>query len=106
MDGRFFPHHFFIKPLISFIFVLLKGGINNMNLNYPIEDKVEFLIACVAEFAKAHSLNKKQAFNYIERYKGLDFIKKHYGVEHAFSFRDVVQHITDYCHRQGGALML
>lgn len=70
MDGRFFPHHFFIKPLISFIFVLLKGGINNMNLNYPIEDKVEFLIACVAEFAKAHSLNKNRHSTILKDTKG------------------------------------
>ena len=70
-----------------------------MNTNYPIADKVEFLIACVSEFAKAHSLKKKQAFNYIERYK-------HYGVEHTFSFNDVIKHITDFCHRQGGALVL
>lgn len=77
-----------------------------MNTNYPIADKVEFLIACVSEFAKAHSLKKKQAFNYIERYKGLEFISKHYGVEHTFSFNDVIKHITDFCHRQGRALVL
>ena len=77
-----------------------------MNTNYPIADKVEFLIACVSEFAKAHSLKKKQAFNYIERYKGLEFISKHYGVEHTFSFNDVIKHITDFCHRQGGALVV
>lgn len=77
-----------------------------MNTNYPIADKVEFLIACVSEFAKVHSLKKKQAFNYIERYKGLEFISKHYGVEHTFSFNDVIKHITDFCHRQGGALVL
>ena len=77
-----------------------------MNTRYPITDKVEFLIACVSEFAKAHSLKKKQAFNYIERYKGLEFITNHFGVEHTFSFRDVVKHITDFCHRQGGALVL
>lgn len=45
-----------------------------MQQNYPLNDQVEFLIACVAEFAKTHSLNKKQAFNYIERYNGLEFI--------------------------------
>ena len=47
-----------------------------MNTNYPIAYKVEFLIACVSEFAKAHSLKKKQAFNYIERYKGLEYFAR------------------------------
>lgn len=77
-----------------------------MQQNYPLNDQVEFLIACVAEFAKTHSLNKKQAFNYIERYNGLEFITQHFGVEHTYSFRDIVKHITDVCHRFGGALVL
>ena len=38
--------------------------------------RINYTVACVSEFAKVHSLKKKQAFNYIERYKGLEFISK------------------------------
>lgn len=65
-----------------------------------IKDKVEYIIAVISEFAAAHSLNTAQAYRYLERFKGIDFVIRFYNVEHTFSFEDV----TAYCHRKGGAL--
>ena len=46
-----------------------------------------------------------QAYRYLERFKGLDFVDKFYEVEHTFSFEDVIEDLTAYCHRKGGALI-
>lgn len=69
------------------------------------KNRVEYIIAIVSDFAKAHSLNTMQAYRYLERFKGLDFIEKFYEVNHTLSFEDVVEDLTSYCHRKGGALV-
>ena len=70
-----------------------------------IEDKVAYLIAVISEFAAKHTLTTPQAYRYLERFKGFDFVNRFYDVEHTFSFEDVVDDLTAYCHRKGGALV-
>ena len=40
---------------------------------YSIDDKIEWFVIFTYEFAKRHKLTLKQAFNYLMRYKGIDF---------------------------------
>ena len=47
----------------------------------------------------------KQAFNYLSRFKGIDFIDRHYDYVHTQSFASMVDDIAEYCHRHGGALV-
>lgn len=68
------------------------------------KDKVAYIIAVISEFAAAHSLSGAQAFRYLERFSGIEFVSKFYNVEHTLSFEDVVKDLTSYCHRKGGAL--
>lgn len=70
-----------------------------------LNDKIAYIIAVISEFASAHSLNSAQAYRYLDRFKGIEFVERFYGVEHTFSFEDVVEDLTEYCHRQGGALV-
>ena len=44
-----------------------------------IEDKVAYLIAVISEFAAKHTLTTPQAYRYLERFKGLDFVNRFYG---------------------------
>lgn len=74
-----------------------------MDLN--VKDKVEYIIIFVQEFSCRHSLTMRQAYNYLRRFRGIDFIDRHYSVAHTQSFRSMVEDITDYCHRQGGLLV-
>ncbi|MDO4181726.1 MAG: DUF3791 domain-containing protein [Bacteroidales bacterium] len=74
-------------------------------MDADIKNKVEYVIAVINEFAAAHSLNTRQAYRYLERFKGLDFVIRFYNVEHTFSFEDVIDDLTAYCHRNGGALV-
>lgn len=63
-----------------------------------------YTVAVVSEFALAHQLTPQEAFRYLERYKGIDFVERHYEVEHTLSFDDVVEDLTVYCQRMGGTL--
>lgn len=73
-------------------------------MEYNIKDKVEYIIALVNEFARTHKLSDSQAYRYLERFKAIDFIDKNYGIAHTQSFKDVVEDMTNFCRRQGGAI--
>jgi hypothetical protein len=72
---------------------------------YPVADKVEYIIALVSEFGKAHSLTDSQAWRYIKRYGGVKLMDEHYGFMHTQSFSDMVADMTVYLNRQGGKLV-
>ena len=59
----------------------------------------------VNEFAAAFSLNSQQAYRYLDRFKGIDFVDRHYDYVHTQSFPSMVADLTEYCHRKGGALV-
>ena len=80
-------------------------GINTFLMDKKNKNRVEYIIAVIGDFAKTHSLTTMQAYRYLERFKGLDFIDKFYEVNHTFSFEDVIDDLTSYCHRKGGALV-
>ena len=69
-----------------------------------IEDKIAYIIAVVNEFAVRFSLNPQQAYRYLNRFKGIDFLDEFYNVEHTLSFDDVVDDLAILCRKKGGAL--
>ena len=69
-----------------------------------IEDKIAYIIAVVNEFAARFSLNPQQAYRYLNRFKGIDFLDEFYNVEHTLSFDDVVDDLAILCRKNGGAL--
>ena len=73
-------------------------------MNKQTKDKIAYIIAVISDFATTHSLTTMQAYRYLERFKGLDFVDRFYEVEHTLPFEDVLKDLTAYCHRKGGAL--
>ena len=71
---------------------------------YNIQDKLEWTVIFVLEFGRQHGLTMKQAFNYLSRFKGIDFIDRNYDYVHTQSFASIVHDLTEYCHRKGGAI--
>lgn len=67
-------------------------------------DIAEYIIIAVNEFAKRHQLTEVQAYRYLKRFMGIAFLEKQYNVIHTLTFEDVVESLTIYCQRQGGAL--
>ena len=74
-------------------------------MEHNIKDKIEWTIIFVWEFGRKYGLTMKQAFNYLSRFKGIDFIDRHYAYVHTQSFASMVDDIAEYCHRHGGTLM-
>lgn len=67
-------------------------------------NRLEYIIALVSDFATIHGIKQKQAFNYLLRFKGLDFLRKHYNVMHTQSFEDSIEALAMVCRRNGGRL--
>jgi hypothetical protein len=69
-----------------------------------IKDKIEYIIAFISEFAKAHSISNQDAYLYLDHYNAIHTLNQHYSIAHTLSFEDVVDTFTNFCRRKGGKL--
>lgn len=67
-------------------------------------NRLEYTVALIADFARAYGIKQRQAFNYLRRFKGLEFLKEHYGVMHTQAFEDSIEDLALVCRRNGGGL--
>lgn len=73
-------------------------------MSKSVLDRINYLVALITEFATFHHISSSQAYEYLQNYKGLDFVEKYYDVEHTLSFDNTVEDLTAYCQRMGGTL--
>ncbi len=71
---------------------------------YSNKDKLDWTMVFIYEFGKRFGLTVKQAFNYLSRFKGIEFIDKHYDYAHIQSFESMIDDIATLCRRMGGEL--
>lgn len=67
-------------------------------------NRLNFTIALIDEFAARYSLGVKQAFNYLNRFEGMQFLCHHYDTLHTLSFDEAIDDLIDVCKRNGGQL--
>ena len=65
---------------------------------------IEYIVACISEFANYHALSLKESFNYLYKFKGISFLKEHYNIEHTLSIEDAVNDLTMICNKNGGSI--
>ena len=92
---------FFLDGKCIFVLNNQKTGII---MSTEIRNKVEYIVVMIAEFAKAKHLTESQAFRYLKRFDAIKFLNEHYGIAHTLRMEDVLNDITDYCRRHGGAI--
>lgn len=69
-----------------------------------IRNRLEYYYCCIGAFASRYSLSNSEAYRYLRTFNGLDFIDKHYGVEHTQSIEDSVEDMIIVCKNNGGTL--
>ena len=67
-----------------------------------LKNKINYTVACVNEFAKKLNLGQKEAFIYLYKHKGIEFIKEHYDIEHTLSFEEAINDLILVCRNNGG----
>jgi len=73
-------------------------------MSKSVLDRINYIVALITEFATAHHITTQQAYLYLNKYKGLDFVDQFYDVGHTYSFENTVEDLTAYCKRMGGTL--
>ncbi len=69
----------------------------------PDKNVIEYVMTAIIEFARHHAFSVREASNYLNRFKGIDFLMDFYDVEHLLSFDDCVADLTAVCRNNGGA---
>ena len=70
----------------------------------PDKNIIDYVMTAIIEFAKRYGLTVREASNYLDRFKGIDFLTEFYDVEHTLSFADCVDDLTVVCRNNGGEL--
>lgn len=65
---------------------------------------IHYIVMSMGMFARKFKLTKKEACNYLSRYKGLEFTIDNYEVEHQLSLQDCVDDMVAICLKNGGKL--
>ena len=73
-------------------------------MDTALRKQIDYTVVCVNEFANRFNLTKKQAFNYMYNFKGIEFIKANYEIEHTLSLDDAVEDIAIICRNNGGMI--
>ena len=69
-----------------------------------IINKIEYVICCVGAFAARFDLSNAQAYAYLRRFTGIDFLLDCYAAEHTLSIEDAVDDLIHICLQKGGRL--
>ena len=69
-----------------------------------LRKEINYAIACVSEFASRHKLSLQAAFQYLYIYKGIEFLKENYEIEHTLSLDDALDDLFIICRNNGGVL--
>lgn len=66
--------------------------------------KAIFLTTGIAWFADAHNIPVEEAYRYLMRFKGIDFLEENYRFEQTLPQSVVVKDLTRICSNNGGTL--
>jgi len=69
---------------------------------YMTDKRVQYYVLCVSAFSNKKNLDRRDAFNYLYDYKGIDFLIECYDAEHTLSLDDAVEDLTRVCKNNGG----
>lgn len=66
--------------------------------------QIPYFNACIMAFGKRYGIETKAAYQYLRRFKALDFLLDFYKIEHTLSIEDAVDDMTVICKNNGGLL--
>jgi hypothetical protein len=71
-------------------------------LDKETSDKVSFIAYIIPAFADAYKMNIQQAYFFLKKYGGLDFLMKHWWPLHTDNVIWAVHDIYEICRKNGG----
>jgi hypothetical protein len=71
-------------------------------LDKQTSDKVSFVTFIIEKFASTFKMNRQDAYFYLKKYGGIDYISKHWWALHIDNPACVLREIHDICYKNGG----
>lgn len=68
------------------------------------KSKINYIIICIDEFANKFNKTKKEAYLYLKKYKGIEFLIENYQAEHMVSLDDTMDDLKQICTNNGGKI--
>jgi hypothetical protein len=65
-------------------------------------DKISFITFIVPEFAAAYKMNVQDAYFYLKKYGGWDFLTEHWWALHTDNLLYALHNIYEICYQNGG----
>ena len=65
--------------------------------------QINYYVVCINEFARRYSATPREAFLYLDKYKGIDFLQENYDIEHTLSLEDAIDDLEIVCSNNGGS---
>ena len=78
---------------------------NIYNLDKKKNNQVEYLVTCIGAFAEKYNLALPQAYSYLKRFTGIDFLIECYDIEHTLSIENAVEDLQQLCYNHGGKIL-
>jgi hypothetical protein len=63
---------------------------------------IHYIVMSLGQFSRKHNLTRREACNYLYRYKGMRFAIDNYEAEHQLSLNDCVEDMEAICIMNGG----
>ncbi len=96
-----------ITPAVA-SFILGKLGskleIRVRNTKEYNKDNVAYLMSVTYHYAKIKNIPLHKAYQYLETFKGIDFLLEFKEIEQTLAYEDIVEDLTRVCARNGGAI--
>ncbi|MDR0612851.1 MAG: DUF3791 domain-containing protein [Dysgonamonadaceae bacterium] len=71
-------------------------------LNKETSDKISFITFIVPEFALAYKMSMPEAYQYLKKYKGFDYLDEHWWALHTDNKFYALNDLYQVCYENGG----
>jgi hypothetical protein len=78
--------------------------LENKGMDNRRSKNVQYYVLCVSAFARQKGISYTEAYNYLYKHNGIDFLVDCYDAEHTLSINDAVNDLTQVCKNNGGSI--
>jgi hypothetical protein len=71
-------------------------------LDRETEDRISFITFIIPEFARSYKMNRQEAYLYLKKYGGIDYLFEHWWALHTDNPFWAVRSLYKICYRNGG----
>lgn len=81
---------------------MYKNAANMATIDKETSDKISFVTFIITKFARAYKMNSQQAYLYLKKYGGIEFLNEHWWALHTDNPFWAIRSIYMICHKNGG----